>query len=118
MLSIYYFNQSIAFAKKYYKKNIINGRVSGDVTLFLKYMILQVQKELGKEYVINSIKENLNKSLSKEDLQIIKYLLTMNGNITTKDLADFYNNYNSRRKTSIIFKEKIEPLIEKKHNSK
>ena len=118
MLSIYYFNQSIAFAKKYYKKNIINGRVSGDVTLFLKYMILQVQKELGKEYVINSIKENSNKSLSKEDLQIIKYLLTMNGNITTKDLAVFYNNYNSRRKTSIIFKEKIEPLIEKKHNSK
>lgn len=107
------FNQSIAFAKKDYEKNIINGRVNGDVTLFLKYMILQVQKELEKEYVINSIKENSNKSLSKEDLQIIKYLLTMNGNITAKDLAVFYNNYNSRRKTSIIFKEKIEPLIEK-----
>lgn len=107
------FNQGVAFAKKEYEENIIKGRTNGDVTLFLKYMLLVVQKELEKEYVIHSIVENSKENLSKEDLQMISYFLTMNGNLTVKDLATFYNAYNYSRKPSIIFDEKILPLMEK-----
>lgn len=107
------FNQAIAFAKKEYEANIIKGRTNGDVTLFLKYMLIHVQKELEKEYIIHSISENSSEELSKEDLQMINYFLTMNGNLTAKDLATFYNRYNSSRKPSIVFEEKIIPLIDK-----
>jgi Fic family protein len=107
------FNQAIAFSKQDYEKNIIKGRTHGDITLFLKYMLTQVEYELEKEYVIHSIVEKSSNTLSKEDLQVINYLLTMNGNLTAKDLAIFYNRYNPTRKTSIVFDEKIVPLIEK-----
>ena len=45
---------------------------------------------------------------------MINYFLTMNGNLTAKDLATFYNRYNCFKKTSTIFEEKIMPLVEKK----
>lgn len=107
------FNQAIAFAKKEYEANIIKGRTNGDVTLFLKYMLIHVHKELEKEYVVHSIKENSSVELSKDDLQMINYFLTMNGNLTVKDLVSFYNRYNSSKKPSIVFEEKIIPLIDK-----
>lgn len=107
------FNQAIAFAKRKYEQNIIKGRTGGDVTLFLKYMLVHVKKELEKEYLIHNISINSREELSKEDLQMINYLLTMNGNLTVKDLSTFYNNYNSPKKPSAIFEEKIMPLINK-----
>jgi Fic family protein len=107
------FNQAIAFSKRDYEKNIIKGRTHGDVTLFLKYMLTQVEYELEKEYVIHSIVEKSPNSLLNEDLQVINYLLTMNENLTAKDLATFYNRYNPVRKTGIVFDERIAPLIEK-----
>lgn len=105
------FNRAIAFAKKEYELNIIKGRSHGDVTLFLKYMLISVEKELEKEYLIHSIKEKSDLNLSKEDSQILEYLLTMKGNLTAKDLCTIYNNYNETRKPSIIFDEKIVPLL-------
>ncbi len=45
---------------------------------------------------------------------MLEYLLTMNGNITIKDLITIYNRYNSKEKISKIFEEKIKPLLNKK----
>lgn len=107
------FNQAIAFARRKYEQSIIAGRARGDVTLFLKYMLEQVQKELEKEYVIHNILENSKEKLTNEELQLISYFLTMKSNLTVKDLATFYNLYNNHRRTNIVFREKILPLLDK-----
>lgn len=107
------FNRAIAFAKKEYEQNIIKGRTHGDVTLFLKYMLVYVEKELEKEYLIHRISEKASSPLTREELQMLQYLLTMKGNITAKDLSTIYNNYNDHKNPSIIFEEKISPLLEK-----
>ena len=106
------FNRAIAFAKREYEQNIIKGRNHGDITLFLKYILVQVERELEKEYLIHNIAKNSSVPLSKEDAQMIDYLLSMKGNITAKDLATMYNNYNEHRKPSEIFDERILPLLE------
>lgn len=107
------FNQAIAFARGEYEKSIINARAMGDVTLFLRYMLTQVLWELEKEYIVNKInKANMNQ-LSKEDLQLINYLLTIKGNITVKDLTSFYNRFNFPKRPGELFDKMISPLIDK-----
>ena len=107
------FNQAIAFAKHDYEKAIICSRSHGDISLFLRYMITHVELELEKEHVLHSIEQNSTESLSKEDLQMLNYLLTMKSNPTAKDLATFYNSCNPPRKPAIVLQEKIAPLLEK-----
>lgn len=107
------FNRAIAFNQRNYESNIIKGRNFGDITLFIKYMLTSVEKELEKEYIIHSIEKTTKEYLSKYDLQMLEYLLTMNGNLTLKDLITTYNRYNSKDKTSLIYEEKIIPLLEK-----
>lgn len=108
------FNRAIAFNKKNYEPNIIKGRAYGDITLFIKYMLTSVEQELEKEYLIHNIEKNTKEYLSKYDLQTLEYLLTMNGNITIKDLITTYNKYNEKDKIVKIYEEKIYPLIDKK----
>lgn len=107
------FNQAIAFAKQDYEKSIIAGRTHGDVTLFLKYMITHVEQELEKEHVIHSITENSPEHLSKEDLQLLNYILTMRTSLTVNDLTSFYNRYNPPKKPTVILSERVMPLVEK-----
>ena len=108
------FNRAIAFNKKNYEPNIIKGRNYGDITLFIKYMLTSVEQELEKEYLIHNIEKNTKEYLSKYDLQMLEYLLTMNGNITIKDLITTYNKYNEKDKIVKIMEEKIYPLLDKK----
>ena len=108
------FNRAIAFNQKNYEPNIIKGRNYGDITLFIKYMLESVEQELEKEYIIHNIEKNTDEYLSKYDLQMLEYLLTMNGNITIKDLITIYNRYNVKEKITKILEEKIKPLLDKK----
>ena len=108
------FNRAIAFNKKNYEPNIIKGRAYGDITLFVKHMLTSVEQELEKEYLIHNIEENTKEYLSKENLQILEYILTINGKLTTNDLVTIYNKYNQKISTNQIYEEKIYPLIDKK----
>lgn len=108
------FNRAIAFNKKNYEPNIIKGRAYGDITLFIKHMLTSVEQELEKEYLIHNIEENTKEYLSKENLQILEYILTINGKLTTNDLVTIYNKYNQKISTNQIYEEKIYPLIDKK----
>lgn len=105
-------NRAITFAKREYENKIIAGRCKGDITLFLRYMLVQVQKELEKEYVINSINRNLSFSLSKEESQMIEYFISNNNN-TIKDLVVTYNRYNAKKKLNDLVLERIDPLIDR-----
>lgn len=106
-------NRAISFDKQNYENKIITARQRGDITLFLQYMLVQVLKELEKEHVIHIIKQNTPYKLSKEESQMIEYFISLNGNLTIKNLATIYNQYNDKKRILDIAKEKIDPLIEK-----
>ena len=107
------FNRAISFKQREYSETIIKARSYGDITLFLKYLITSVEEELEKEYVIDNIKNISNQKLSKEEFQILEYFLSVNGNLTIKDVAAFYNSYNNKKKVLDIYKELLLPLLEK-----
>ena len=107
------FNQAISFSRREYISKILLSREHGDVTLFLKYILVSLKKELEKEYMIHSIQENTRYDLNKEERQILQYLLTLNGNVTIKDLVTIYNQYNPKRTVDFLFSSKIQPLIDK-----
>ena len=107
------FNRAIAFSQADYEKNLIVTRETDDITLFLKYMLQNTLLELEKESIIEQISKNTNNDLTKNDLQMIEYLLTTNSNLTAKDLATTYNRFNNHQRVSTIIEEKIKPLIDK-----
>ena len=107
------FNRAISFNRKEYLNNILKVRNDGDITLFLKYMLENVLIELEKEYVIHSIKDKSKFNLTKEELLMIRYLITMKEHLTVKDLATIYNHYNEKRSPKDIYIEKIKPLLDK-----
>ena len=107
------FNRAISFAKSEYEKNIVKGRAYGDITLFLKYMLTSVEKELEKQYLIKQIIDKSGVNISSEENEMLEYLITIKGNTTVKDLAVMYNNYNMHQRPKVIFEEKILPLMDK-----
>ena len=106
------FNRAIAFSQREYEQNIIKGRSFGDITLFLKYMLESVYKEIEKELIIHSIEVNANILLTKEDKQMLEYFFSMNGNLTIKDLRQVYNIYNNKKNSKFIL-EKLQYLLDK-----
>jgi len=107
------FNRAIAFSEKAYSESIIKSKISGDLTLFLKYMILSVLQALEKEYLISDIKNNSSVDLTKDELHIIECFLSLKGELTVKDLALIYNNYNNIKKIKEVYFNKVLPLIDK-----
>ncbi len=107
------FNRAISFARRDYETYIANSINKGEVTLFLRYMLTQVQTELEKEHIIHGIEKNAGFDLTKEEHQMMEYLLSMKGTMTAKQLATFYNRFNQKTSISAVVKQKIEPLIEK-----
>lgn len=105
------FNEAIAFNKGY-EENIMKSRDRGDLTLFLKYMMISVQKELEKQYLINNISNNYGNYMNKELKQIIQYMVSMKGTITISDITSFYNNYNTKKSPIKLYEEMIKPLLD------
>ena len=107
------FNRAISFNKGQYEKYIINGRKHGDITLFLKYMLKEVEKELEKQIIIHDIKKNLDEELTREECQLIEYFLSLKSEITLFDLTTKYNAFNVYQSPCELVKNQIYPLIEK-----
>ncbi len=107
------FNRAISFAQRDYETYISNSIRRGEVTLFLKYILTQVKHELEKEHIIHDIESNAGLTLTKEEHQMMEYLLSMKGSITAKELASFYNRFNTKKQVGEIVEGKIDPLIKK-----
>ena len=107
------FNRAISFQKNTYHKVIQESKEFYNLTFFLKYMLLNVKKELEKEYIMNTLANNTSSHLTVKDYQTMEYLLSMNGNITVKDYANFYRRFNDKKKAIDIYYEDILPLLDK-----
>lgn len=107
------FNRGIAFNQRKYEPTIITTRNTGNITLFLKYILSNVKTEFEKEYIIHTIQELCNSKLTKDNLQTLEYILTMKCNITAKDFVTTYHRFNDKKNPKDVLKEKLEPLISK-----
>lgn len=107
------FNRAISFQKNTYHQVIQDSKEFYNLTFFLNYMLLNVKKELEKEYIMNNIANNTDSHLTVKDYQTIEYLLSMKGNITIKDYAQFYKRFNGKKKLIDIYNEDILPLLDK-----
>ena len=106
------FNRAITLNKEKYYKVIRDVKKFHNITYFINYMLENVRVELEKEYVMNMIKASSDR-LNAVDYQTMYYILSMKGLLTVKDFINFYNNYNDKKKTIDIYKEMIEPLLDK-----
>lgn len=107
-------NRSISFKRREYIENIIKTRQTGNITLFLKFMLVNVLHSLEEEYFLINASKYINEELSLEERQMLEYLLHSKGtDITVKDLAFIYNVYNPRKRPYKIYEEQILPLINK-----
>jgi len=107
-------NRAISFKRREYIDNIIKTRESGNITLFLKFMLTNVLYSLEEENFLLTISKFINSELSLEERQMLEYLLHSKGSeLTVKDLAFIYNVYNKRKRPYNIYEEQIIPLINK-----
>lgn len=106
------FNRAISFTKSDYYRRILHTRQTGNITLYLKYLLDAIERELEKELLIESIGSNV-KEFTTQDEQMLEYLLSINGNHTAKDLINMHNVHNEKQKPMQVFDEKIKPLIDK-----
>lgn len=107
------FNRAIGNSKNIYYKEIRKAKTSHDLTNFILYLMVNVKKELEKEYVIQAIKASSKEKLSSIEFSTILDILSMNGLKTLKDFAHFYNLKNDKKRVNDIYSEMIEPLLEK-----
>jgi len=107
------FNRAISYEFPNYDEVIKHGKDRADVTNFIKNMLICAKKDIEKEYIIENIKDSINYNLSTNDYQTLHYILTMKGLITLLDFATIYNASNNKKKVIDIFKDLIEPLLDK-----
>lgn len=107
------FNRAITFDSKYYDKEIINAKDKADASNFLRYMMIDVKKELEKEIVMREIAQNTHGKLTSIDYQSLIYALSMNDDINVLNFATMYNRFNDKKKVKEIYEECIIPLVDK-----
>lgn len=107
------FNRAINNEFPKYDEAIIEAKRYGNVTYFIKNMLISVKKELEKEFVIEDIRKGINSKLSTIDYQSLNYLLSMKGLTTLLDFAKVYNRDNDKKKAKEIYNEMILPLLDK-----
>lgn len=107
------FNRAINYEFPKYDESIIEAKKYGDITYFIKHMLIGVKKELEKEFFMHDIDQSINSKLSTMDYQTLHYVISMKGLITLLDFARFYNRDNDKRSIKNIYDEMIEPLLDK-----
>ena len=107
------FNRAITFEASNYDKAIIDTKKFCDLTFFIKYMMVNVKRELEKEMIMHQIKENTTRKLEAIDYQTLIYILSMNDDINVLNFATTYRRFNDFKSVHQIYDEMILPLIDK-----
>ncbi len=105
------FNRGINFDSTY-DKVIRECKDRHELTKFLRYMLLNVKKELEKEYLTHHFQEMSCRKWSTLDYQTLEYILSMRGNKTVLDFTEFYNNFNDKKRAKEVFETMILPMID------
>ncbi len=104
------FNRGINFDTTY-DRTIRECKDRYEITKFLKYMLINVKKELEKEYVMHNLRVASGQRWETIDYQTMEYILSMNGNMTVLDFVALYNRFNDKKKAREIFETMLLPMI-------
>lgn len=107
------FNRAIKNEFKKYDEAIIEAKRYGNITYFIKNMLISVKKELEKEFIIEDIRKNVSTKLSTIDYQTLNYILSMSGINTFLDFTKLYNRDNDKKRAKDVYEEMILPLLDK-----
>lgn len=107
------FNRAIKNEFPKYDEAIIEAKRYGNVTYFIKNMLISVKKELEKEFIIEDIRQSISSKLSTIDYQTLNYILSMKGITTLLDFTRIYNRDNDKKRAFDIYSEMILPLLDK-----
>ena len=83
-----------------------------ELTKFLKYMLINVKKELEKEYVMQRLSNSSGRKWETIDYQTMEYFLSMNGQRTVLDFVNMYKTFNEKKRIQDIMDTMIGPLID------
>lgn len=104
------FNRGINFDSAY-DRTIRECKDRYELTKFIQYMLINVKKELEKEYIMHYLRLASGRKWDTIDYQTIEYFLSMNGNKTVLDYTNMYNRFNDKKRAKDIFST-LEPFIQ------
>ena len=105
------FNRGIPFDSAY-DSVIRECKERHELTKFLKYMLINVKKELEKEYVMQRLSNASGRKWETIDFQTMEYFLSMNGERTILDFVNMYKTFNEKKRIQDIMDTMIGPLID------
>ena len=105
------FNRGIPFDSDY-DSIIRECKERHELTKFLKYMLINVKKELEKEYVMQRLSNASGRKWETIDFQTMEYFLSMNGERTILDFVNMYKTFNEKKRIQDIMDTMIGPLID------
>ena len=106
-----FFNREVSLDMDNYKKSILKSK-QGDITPFLEFMLSAVENELKKEIIIMKIQDNTQQQITKEEQEILIYLLSTE-NHTLSELKDIYLSQNKWQNNTDKITTVLTSLIEK-----
>lgn len=104
------FNRGISVDSQY-DKLIRQSKKSYELTKFVHYMLLNVKKELEKEYVMHYLQQMTSRDWGTLDYQAMEYILSAKDNINVLDFVRIYNRFNDKKRVKEIYEKMIEPLL-------
>lgn len=105
------FNRGINFDSTY-DRVIRECEERYELTKFIKYMLINVKKELEKEYIMHYLRVMSGRKWATSDYQTMDYVLSMNGNRSVLDFTEMYNKFNDKKKVKEVYEAMIEPLLD------
>lgn len=107
------FNRAINNNASNYDEAIMDTKNIANISFFIKYMMINVKKELEKELIIRDIRNNTNYDMSAMDYQALNYIITMRGEKNVLTFSSLYRRDNGYKKVCDIYLQVIRPLIDK-----
>ena len=107
------FNRAISYYRQKYIEYVGMGIDNGDITNFLKYMLVVVLKELEREFIVSDISNNSGIKLRDVEEQMLEYFFMIPGEVNLRKLGALYYHYNPRMRFNDIYHDRILSLIDK-----
>ena len=73
------FNRAISNNSSTYDETITDTRNNANISFFIRYMMINVKRELEKELIIQEIRDNTSVKMTMMDYQALNYILSMKG---------------------------------------
>lgn len=107
------FNRAINNNASNYDEAIADTKNNANISFFIKYMMINVKKELEKELIMRDIRNNTSYKMTAMDYQALNYILSMKGDKNVLTFSSLYRRDNGYKKVIDIYMQVIRPLIDK-----